>query len=320
MRYGILAALLVLPGVDVPAQETGVTAWARVDSTRYLVGDWIHVRVDFRHPRGAAFRTLIGDTAGGFAVLERQPLLPASDTTTTTGFILAKYDSGRAVVPPIPFSVSLPDDSARTVFTNPIVVTVQTVPVDTTKDFRDLKPPLGIPLSAAEIAMYSGIILLLAAAAFFGYRYWKRRRARRAAGGEAEVRPARPAHIIALEQLAVLKEKKLWEQGQVKEFYSEITEIFRRYLENRYSMMALEETTDEILAGMRKLRFPDRLLGDSERILRRADLVKFAKGTPIVREHEEMFIVVHDVVEKTKVAPMTPVTAAETSGGGHARS
>jgi hypothetical protein len=304
----VLALLWCLPAAG---QTTRLSAYARADSSSYLVGDWITLHVDLRHPKGAMVRPVLGDSAGGFLVLERRPVIPTSDTSSSTAFVVAKYDSGLAKFPPVDFSVTLPGEpAARIVSTNPVVLTVRTVPVDTSKDIRDLKPPMAIPVSVAEILLYAGAALLVAALAYAGWRFWKRRKARRA-GEPAYVPPPRPAHELAFEQLALLREKKLWQQGHIKQYYSEATEIFRRYLENRYSLQAMEETTDEILSGLRKLRFPDAMLGTAERILRRADLVKFAKFEPGIADHEEMITVIHDFVDRTKIVQMTPVAPGE---------
>ena len=301
------------------AQSRRLTAYARADSSSYLVGDWSTVHVDLLHPKGAVLRPVLGDSAGGFLVLDRRPVVPTSDTSSATAFVVAKYDSGMAKFPPVEFAVTLPGDtSARTVSTNPVVLTVRTVPVDTSKAIRDLKPPMAIPISLAEILMYAGAAILVAALAYAGWRFWKRRRARRTGGAGAYVPPTRPAHEIAFEQLALLREKKLWQQGHIKQYYSEATEIFRRYLENRYSMQAMEETTDEILAGLRKLRFPGEMSGTAERILRRADLVKFARFEPGIADHEEMITVIHDFVDRTKIVQMTPVSAGEGTVAAHA--
>jgi hypothetical protein len=312
-----LAALFVSSGA--PAQVSRISAYAHADSSSYLVGDWITMHVDLVHPRGAVIHPVLGDSAGGFLVLDRRPVVPTSDTTSSTAFVVSKYDSGSATFPSVPFSVIVPGDSApRTVATNPVVLTVVTVPVDTSKDIRDLKPPMAIPVSLAEVLEYGGGGVLVLALFYFGWRYLKRRRARRGGKDGAYVPPPRPAHEVAFEQLALLKEKKLWQQGLVKQYYSEATEIFRRYLENRYTLQAMEETTDEILAGLRKLRFPDAMLGTAERILRRADLVKFAKFEPGIADHEEMITVIHDFVDKTKIVQMTPAAPAEERAAAHA--
>ena len=307
-----LLLLALAGGASFPAHAQRLTAHAHADSSSFLVGDYINIRVDLLHPRGATLRTAIGDSAGGFLVLERRPLTATSDTTSTTGFVVSKYDSGLATFPPVEFLATVPGDTAvRTVSTNPVVLTVRTVAVDTSKDIRDLKPPLSIPLSLAEILTWAGIALAAAVLAFLLWRYFKKRKARRAAGAAGFVPPARPAHEIAFEQLAVLKEKKLWQQGLLKQYYTEATEIFRHYLENRYTLQAMEETTDEIITGLRKLRFPEPMLETADRILRRADLVKFAKYEPGISDHEEMITVIHDFVDRTKIVHMTPVPAGE---------
>jgi hypothetical protein len=314
----VLSALLA--AAPAPAQKTTLEARARVDSTRYRVGDWVHVTVELRHPHGTTFRHGTGDSLGGFLVLERLPLVAQNDTTTATGYVVAKYDSGTATLPPVSFFAIVPGDSTRILQSNPLVLDVRTVAVDTTKDFRDLKPPLSISLTTAEILAGTAILLLLVTGAYAGYRYWRKRRANRGRAGASPPVPERPAHVIALEQLAALKEKKLWQRGQVKEFYSEITEIFRRYLENRYAMTAMEETSDEILAGMRQRRFPAPMLDEAERILRRADLVKFAKYQPVASENEEMFTVVGDIVEKTRIVQMTSAAPSTQKVEAHAGS
>lgn len=310
-RLRICLMLLPLALSSPPAEAQEWTARASVDSSNFVVGDRITVRVDFNHPRGAIIRPQVPDTLEGYYLLDRPPLKEITDTSSAATFVFARYDSGTAVLPPLRFAGSIPGDTTRrALFTNALVLTVTTVPVDTSQDFRDLKPPLGIPMTLAEILLYAGIALALLAAAYVGYRVWKKRREREAAGG-APAAPARPAHVIAFEELAILKEKKLWQQGHLKEFYTEVTAILRRYFENRYAMMAMEETTDEIIVGLRKLRFPEQMLGDVERILRRADLVKFAKVQPSIAEHEEMFTVVHMIVDRTKIVAMTPVAATE---------
>jgi hypothetical protein len=72
---------------------------------------------------------------------------------------------------------------------------------------------------------------------------------------------------------------------------------------------SLEETTDETLAGLHAAKIGDGLLGPAEVILRRADLVKFAKHHPTVTDHEDSYRGVLSFVEKTKLLAMTPVQA-----------
>ena len=276
-----------------------VTATASVDSTTYLIGDWITVHVDVRHPRGTVLTPLVGDTLAAFQVIDQGMLERKSDTETTTRMVIAGYDSSLSAIPPITFLYTVPGDtSSGRASTNSLAITIHKVPVDTSKEFKDLKPPLSVGVTLAEIALYAGILLVVTVAAYFGYKYWKRRK--RKEPESVYVPPPRPAHILALEQLAALKGKKLWQQGRIKEYYSEATEIIRRYFENRYGIMALEQTTDEIMCELKKHRHAEKVRDETERVLRRADLVKFAKYQPGIDEHEETLVVAFDLVEKTR--------------------
>jgi hypothetical protein len=284
-----------------------VSARARLDSTEFWIGDPIAIHIDLRHSKGLTIQPLVGDSTDGFAILGRSPLEPTSDTTGRMTVTAARYDSGDAVIPPLPFLYFLPGDTAQHYAqTNQLRVTVRTVPLDTTGEIRDVKPPFSIPISLEEILLYLGIAAAVTGLGYLGYRFWDKRK--RVRTGEKYVPPPRPAHVIALEELAILKEKKLWQHGLIKLYYSEVTEILRRYIENRFHQPALEETTDEILSGLSATGFPGELLGTVEMILRRADLVKFAKHQPSIAEHEEILATVYTVVDRTKVVTLTPVT------------
>lgn len=289
----------MLTSLATAVRGQDVSASALVDSTNFLVGDWITVHVELKHPAGIRFLPLLGDTLGGFAIIQRPVLDTTHAVETRTDLIVARYDSGMAELPPIPFGYRLPDDTTyRTVSTNSLVFVVHTVDVDTSKEFKDVKPPLSIALTFAEIALYAGIILALAVIGYFAYKYWKKRQQKSPV--EAYVSPAKPAHVLALEELGVLKEKKLWQQGLIKQYYSEATDIVRRYFENRYRIMALEQTTDEIMQSLRSHPHAEPILAETEEMLRLSDLVKFAKMEPGISDHERLLTVAYDIVDRTK--------------------
>jgi hypothetical protein len=302
----LLATVMTLTGAAPMAQAQRAAVRAHLDSTAYLVGDRIIVHVDVFHTPGLRLQPLVGDSIGGFTVLGQSGVQKITDSTARAEFVLAKYDSGDATIPSMPFMFFLPGDTAsHYAHTNELQVTVTTVPQDTSKDIKDLRPIMSLPLAWEDIGLYGGIILVVLALAFFGYRYWKKRKA--AKGEDGYVPPPRPAHAIAIEELGALKAKKLWQAGHVKQYYSELTEILRRYFENRYAMPALEETTDEIMAGLQKLRPGAELLHSTESVLRTADLVKFAKHTPSMSEHEQAMESVYVFVDRTKIVDMAPV-------------
>jgi hypothetical protein len=302
-RWAIALAVVVAGPGSSEALSQEVTARARVDSTSYLVGDWIKIGFEVTHPSGTAVEPAVGDTIGGFSVLQRPKLESPNPTTTSGSLVIAKYDSGLAILPPLEFFYKLAGDTVtRVVATNPLLLTIRTIPVDTSRAIKDIKPPLSIPITLAEVALVAGVVLLVAMVVYFLYRYLKKRREK--AAGVVYVPPKRPAHVVALEELAALKEKRLWQQGFIKAYYSEVADILRRYFENRFGFMALEQTTDEIVGELRTRSQDAALLEKVERALRRADLVKFAKFQPGIPEHEEMFSLALEIVEATRAREM----------------
>jgi hypothetical protein len=121
----------------------------------------------------------------------------------------------------------------------------------------------------------------------------------------ANIKVIIPPHREALTALRVLEEKKLWQQGLVKQYYSEMTEIIRHFFERRWSIIALELTTDEILVQMKNI--PDALTvwNELESFFRTADLVKFAKYQPSPAEHENEMRTAYEIVRN--MVPKAPV-------------
>ncbi len=307
----LLTAAVALPALP---QSDSVAAHAWVDSTNYQVGDPIGLHITIRHLPGAAIQPPVGDSLGSFLVLQRLPVTPKSETEATTGLLVAYYDSGTVTIPPAMIPYAFPGDrTGRMALTNPVTVTVHTVAVDTSKSFRDLKPPLSIPISLAELLLYAAVVLAVAALGWFLWRWWQKRKKKPA--GEPYVPPERPAHILALEELGAVKERKLWQRGLIKEYYSEVTEVVRRYFERRFEIRALEETTDEILGALRSVQFPAEPLDHAARMLGLADLVKFAKFEPGITDHEEVLALAYAIIDKTRNIPAPAAPASPASAG-----
>src|SRR3970282_1876468 len=109
---------------------------------------------------------------------------------------------------------------------------------DTAKGIKDIKPPLDVPLTWKEIALYAGIVVMIAAI-MYGLYYYRKKRKRKGEVVEYTAPKILP-HVQAIVRLKELQEKRMWQQGNVKGFYTEATEIVREYFEGRFGIMALE--------------------------------------------------------------------------------
>jgi hypothetical protein len=103
----------------------------------------------------------------------------------------------------------------------------------------------------------------------------------------ASVEPTKPGYEIAMEQLERLKEERVWQQGMVKEYHTQLSDIIRVYVEQTYHITALEMITDEIIGQFRRQVVPVGTPEMLRHILEKADMVKFARYDPLPEEHEK---------------------------------
>ena len=111
-----------------------------------------------------------------------------------------------------------------------------------------------------------------------------------------------PPHIAAIQALETLHNQKLWQSGRHKQYYSGLTDILRTYLAGRYGFGAMEMTSDEILAAVRRYDLPQKCVMDLQAILRDADLAKFAKAQSEGTTNEDNYLNAYYFVEETKPA------------------
>lgn len=119
--------------------------------------------------------------------------------------------------------------------------------------------------------------------------------------------PQRPAEEIALEALDQIKREKIWQSGQTKQYHTQLTDVIRTYIAQRYEFSSNEKTSDEILREMH-IRLQDNrdLYNQLRKMLQLADLVKFAKWTTTPDENELSLRIAYEFVHQT-----TPVANEE---------
>jgi hypothetical protein len=197
---------------------------------------------------------------------------------------VTQYDSGKFTIPRIAILIN-----GKPTFSDSLKVEVFNVKVDTLKqkmyDVKDI----------AKVETFSNwwkyllVILLLIGIAALAYWLIKKYQSR---PQEEEIIYTSPIEK-ATSLLQKLESKELWQKGEVKSYYSELTNIARNYIEEEIEIPAMESTTSELIAGLRrvanqkKLKLSAATLENLEMVLMQADLVKFAKVKPLDFEIEE---------------------------------
>lgn len=212
---------------------------------------------------------------------------------------ITSFDSGQYQIPYFEFQIN-----NQPYQSGPLFLEVIPMEVDTTKAIFDIKAPLEEPFSFIDWLKENWVwivgTLALIIIIVLVVRYLKRR----PKPIIEEVIPEIPPHIISLEKLEKLREEKLWQAGKVKLYHSEISDILREYLENRFHINALENTTSEIMQSLRFHSIQPDLLTKLNSTLVLADLVKFAKEQPLASENDFSIVNAIEFVNNTKLIVM----------------
>lgn len=287
-------------------------ATAKLDSTNILIGDYLKVHLEVVISKGTP---IIFPQINAKVIEEAQYLFDwiessKIDTTYTSleqilkqTVTITAFDSGSYVFPSLPiFSL----DSTLLAQTDPLSFTVTTIPVDTTAAYKDIKGNLTTPLTLHELWLYFKkygflflvISLLISAILYLFVKYLKSKKSTKNVE-IIKVKSKEKPHIIALHELEKLRHKKLWEQGKVKEYYSELTEIIRIYLEGRWEIYAMEMVSSEIIEALKEIHVLDGDINSLVKMFSISDLVKFAKWDPLPTDHDMAFKSAKEFIEKT---------------------
>jgi len=285
--------ILLLLFCSAKGQDVKVTSV--FDSARIYIGDQIKFTVTVDQPDGLK----LSIPAFKDTLIKNIEILsgPGVDSSRQNGrlriiqkYLVTSFDSGRYQVPPV-FAELKNENGLKRFYSDYSlleVIRIRIAPPDTATKIFDIVKPYRAPITAGEILPWVLIAAIISALVWLAFRYI--RKLKKSTGEIETVIIPDPAHIIAFRELEKLREEKLWQKGEVKLYYTRLTEILRQYLENRFSVFSLEMTTSETLDALVKTGFKkDGSYTQLKGILTNADLVKFAKYTPEPSEHESIY-------------------------------
>lgn len=308
--------------VDLAADQSQHPRVAmEVDTTAIHVGDPVSVRLVVDHPPGWSVLWADSVDVSPFEVQRFQPVEPQSDedgvARSVAELVVTSFELGELELPPIPVLVAAPGGSVDTLTTDPFRIGVESVGLDDTGDIREIKGPLSIARSWWGPLAWLVLAVAVAAGAV---HLWRRRRTRpiaRPAGPPPP--PPRPHDLVALEALAALEASSMLERGEVKEYHVQVSEIVRTYVEGQLAVPALELTTGEVVAGLRRAALGEPVCGSFGAFLERCDLVKFAKWRPSTADSRGALEQARELVRMTSGRHSRPqgesVRESQPSGG-----
>jgi len=210
--------------------------------------------------------------------------------------------AGSYIVPSMVVAYTDEDGTAKELKTPQIFIQIKSVLTDEkgekSQDIIDVKPLETVKRNVTPFIIAAGAVIGIAAIIAVILIYVQKRK-------KIKQRAQLPAHIIALQELEKLQKEGLIQRGVVREHFFRLSDIFRQYVEDRFAVPAVEQTTQELVPELLKLEdMSIAVKSKAEEFLIHSDLVKFAKHVPGDDEVTESHAKVMTVIEKTKKEPL----------------
>lgn len=284
-----------------------IKATASLDSANILLGDQVKLFLEIEHPKNVKveFPQVPDTIATLIEVLSRSgPDTFAMDNEefqkVIQSYTITSFDSGSYRIPPFWFRFEA-NGLIDSIPTNGVSIMVHSMPIDTTRGPADIKMPYAAPLTLKEVVPYI-LGVMLGGAIIFLLLYSIKRKKKNLPVFVKPSKPKEPPHVVALRELDRIKEEKVWQKDRIKQFYSEITDVLRVYMEERFEVPAMEQTTDETLAAFRyrKDLISEKSFTHLSQILQLSDLVKFARYIPLPDDHNLTLVNSYFFINDTK--------------------
>lgn len=304
-KFQIIIAL-VLCGF-LPTQAQDISVKATMDSVAMIIGHQTKLTLELTKPSNAevSFPMVLDTLVDKVEVISRSPIDTSAVGTDrhhlSQEFTIASFDSGFYYIPPFEFEIQA-SSGGGSLFTDPLALKIYTYKIDTIQGVFDIKPIKSIPLTFKEVWPYlTWIILALVLIAIGLLLYWRMQNKGPVFAPKPE--PKEAPYIVAFRELERIRTEKLWQKDKAKEYYTDLTDTLRSYIEGRFQVLAMEQTSDEILTDIKGLIDKEDYL-KLKNTLELADLVKFAKMTPLMDDSERCIRDAYAFVDRTKPVPM----------------
>lgn len=288
------------------------TVSSQLDSASIQIGEQARLRLSVAQPTNLQVTVpILSDTiTKGIEIVDivKADTISLSDNRIQVNYdyLITSFDSGFYFIPAYTYAAA-----GDTLQTAPLGLSVTTVTVNPeTDDVKAIKPIMDAPFYWSELFTWVGYFLLaflvVSLIIFVLLKYVFKKKVPFI---DQTPQPVIPPHIVALEKLEEIKVQKIWQCGDIKVFYTQVTDVLRVYLEGRFGINAMELTSDEIMALVKKEPGLNEVRAALKDLLTLADLVKFAKMVPIENQNERSLLIAFDVVDKTKPVEEPEVTS-----------
>ena len=286
-RYLFLIALLIAWSGRVVAQS--VTVDATIDSLQILIGEQakIKLQVSLDADKRAIFPVYTDTLVNGVEIIDvakpdTQLLNDGRRALITQEYTVTSFDSALYYLPPMEVTVDNEKYRSKALALKVYSVNVPLDP-ENPEDWYGL-------MACGALIIPIGILLVYLIMRFFDNKPIIRK---------VKVEPKLPPHQLAMQEIERIKNEKVWQKGEPKEYYTELTDTLRTYIKDRFGFNALEMTSTEIIDKLLEMKDKE-AISDLRELFQTADLVKFAKHNPLMNENDANLINAIDFINETK--------------------
>lgn len=302
--FCIVGCLLAMWSGELRAQS--VTVDAQIDSLEILIGDQTKLRLQVSLDADKqAILPMYKDTLVtgveivDVAKLDTQLLNRGKRMMLTREYTITSFDSALYFLPPMEVTVDSKEYRSQ-----PLALKVFSIPVDTLhpEQFFGPRPVTDAPFvwsdwyaaTACGLLFIPGILLLIYLINCI--------RSNQPIIRKIKVEPKLPPHVVAMKEMERIKSEKSWQKGDQKVYYTELTDVLRSYIKERFAFNATEMTSAEIMEHLLECKDKE-ALKELKELFTTADLVKFAKHNPLMNENDANLLCAIDFIDETKEVP-----------------
>ena len=308
---GLVATCLVLLRAIAHAQsEPGPVhaAWSVDDPPEggWTVGDRIPLRLRATYPAGLTVSLPeLPEAWGPFEVLQQSLIKPVGNEdgrlTTVREATVTLWAPGNHQTPALSVRYRGADDQLYEVSVPPLSITVVSVLAEGETEKRDLKPQASLPRPPIWPWILGGLLLTASVGAVGWATLARLRRRAVSSSAPTPVIDPRPPHEIAYSELDRIAALNLPARGELKRHYTLVADCLRAYVQGRYHIPAMDQTTEELLAAFRRAGVDRGHVHLFRELLAEADVVKFAKFFPPIEQAQMTIGQARHIVDVTKL-------------------
>ncbi|MDR0540956.1 MAG: hypothetical protein LBH19_01950 [Dysgonamonadaceae bacterium] len=301
MRVKTIASIAAsLIGLSVYSQTSVIKV--SIDSAQILIGEQTRLHLEIAADKNSPIQLpFVTDTLmKGVEVLNITPPdtadLGNNRMQICYDYLITSFDSALYMLPPFKLIAGI-----DTFYSNQVALKVSTLPVDTESgNFYDIKDVWKPPFVLADYAtvfyiIFAACILIL----LLLYIIFRKKKHKPVLPFGKEEKNVLPPHVRAIQALDVIKSEKLWQQGKNKEYHSQLSDVIRNYIDERFGINAMEMTSGQILQIIQGVSEGDSAFPQLKQLLLLSDLAKFAKYHPLPDENELSLMHAYLFVEGT---------------------